>query len=317
MIPPLIRAPLASLLRIVIGAYVALFLLLLGLRLTGRIEQMFFYPDRLVYGSPADLGLPYEDVRFASRDGTPLTGWFVPAVGPPVGTIIHFHGNAQNMTSHFSFVDWLPARGFNVFVFDYRGYGRSGGRPSLQGVYEDSLAALDAVLSRADIDPDRVAALGQSLGGAMVLAALGREGTRGLRAVVADSAYESHRGIVSDTIRNTLLLAPFRGPLSRMLLPEGLDAADVVDRIAPTPLLLIHGTADRVIPAHHSRRLYERAGEPKELWLAPGLDHTEAIADPAGPWRDRLVEFLVDAFDGAGPASGRPDSSARCEAVSR
>ena len=75
----------------------------------GCASNFLYYPDRLVYQTPASHGLKYEDVLFRSRDGTLLNGWFVPAIGEPVGTVIHFHGNAQNMTAHFSYVDWLPA----------------------------------------------------------------------------------------------------------------------------------------------------------------------------------------------------------------
>jgi cephalosporin-C deacetylase-like acetyl esterase len=78
---------------------------------------LFYYPDSRVYSTPAGAGLPYQDVWFTSRDGTKLHGWFIPAAsqGPALGTVVHFHGNAQNMTAHVSFVSWLPAEGFNVF----------------------------------------------------------------------------------------------------------------------------------------------------------------------------------------------------------
>lgn len=297
MAPGILRSVLISILRITLGIYGALVLLVLFMKFSGRVERMFFHPDSRVYGTPADLGLAYEDVRFASRDGTELTGWFVSAASDAKGTVIHFHGNAQNMTAHFSFVNWLPRRGFNVFVFDYRGYGASAGRPDRRGVYEDALAAIEYVLSRPDVDRSRVAAYGQSLGGAMMLAVLGNEGTRGIRAVAADSAYESHSSIARDAIGGMRFLSPFRNPLSRFLVPPGLDAGDVVARISPTPLLIMHGTADRVIPVAHARRLYDRAAEPKTLWLVPDRDHTEAITDPFGPWRDRLVDFFQTGFE--------------------
>src|SRR5512145_1917489 len=136
----------------------------------GCVGGMFYYPDQEVYDTPDRHGLKYEDVTFPSRDGTSLSGWFIPAVGPPKGTVVHFHGNAQNMTSHFGFVSWLPSRGFNLFVFDYRGYGKSAGRPERQGIYEDSLAALDYIATRPGIDHDRLVVLGQSLGGANAIA---------------------------------------------------------------------------------------------------------------------------------------------------
>lgn len=104
---------------------------------SGCASRFLYYPDHRVYQTPQRKGLRCEEVNFVSHDGTALTGWFVPATGKAIGTVIHFHGNAQNMTAHFSFVDWLPEEGFNVFTFDYRGYGRSAGAPERQGVFDD------------------------------------------------------------------------------------------------------------------------------------------------------------------------------------
>lgn len=138
--------------NLIIYCLVILVLFLIG---CVRVNQMFYYPDRTVYATPADSGLHFEEVVFLSRDGTELSGWFIPAVGEAQGTILHLHGNAENMTSHFGFVNWLPAAGFNLFVFDYRGYGKSAGSPNRAGVYEDSCSALAYLRSRDDIDSGR------------------------------------------------------------------------------------------------------------------------------------------------------------------
>lgn len=288
-------AVLASLARIAGGLVLGLAIVVLFCSMTGCVSRMFYYPDREVHGSPADAGLAFEEVRFASRDGTALTGWFVPAKGAATGTVVHLHGNAMNMTAHFSFVDWLPARGFNVFAFDYRGYGASAGTPDRKGVYEDSLAALEHVRTRPDVDRTRIVVLGQSLGAANALAVLGREGTHGVRAVVADSAFFSYRSIVKDKIGAMPGLAALRGPLSLAVIGDDHSPGPAVGRIAPVPLLFLHGEADRVIPCSHSKRLYDAAGEPKTLWLIPRADHTEAITDRR--WQDRIAAFLLAALD--------------------
>lgn len=293
-------AVLASLARIAGGLVLGLVVVVLFCSMTGCVSRMFYYPDREVHGSPSDSGLAFEEVRFASRDGTALTGWFVPAKGAATGTVVHLHGNAMNMTAHFSFVDWLPARGFNVFAFDYRGYGASDGTPDRRGVYEDSLAAFEHVLARPDVDRTRVVVLGQSLGAANALAVLGREGTRGVRAVVADSAFFSYRSIVEDKIGAMPVLAALRGPLSLAVIGDDYSPGPTVGRIAPVPLLFLHGEADRVIPCSHSKRLFDAAKEPKTLWLVPRADHTEAITDRR--WQDRIAAFLLAALDAPPPA---------------
>ncbi len=267
--------------------------------MSGCVSHMFYYPDRVDYGTPAGEGLAFEDVFFASRDGTRLHGWWVPAAGAATGTVVHFHGNAQNLSAHWGFVDWLPARGFNVFVFDYRGYGRSDGRPGRQGVYEDSVAALACVLGRSGVDRRRVVVLGQSLGGAQALAVLGREGTQGVKAVAIDSSFYSYRSIVRDKIREMPLLGWFRWPLSWLVIGDRYSPGPVADRISPVPLLLLHGTADEVIPPHHSQWIFDRAREPKTLLWIEGAPHTDALMDEKGPWRQRLVDFFLHALSEA------------------
>lgn len=257
-----------------------------------RIGQMFYYPDYTLHDTPAGHGLTYEEVSFTSSDGTMLTGWFIPAVGAARGTVIHFHGNAENMTSHFGFVSWLPAAGFNLFVFDYRGYGMSTGHPGRTGIYEDSRAALAFLRSRRDIDPSKLLVLGQSLGGAQAIAVVGGGERKGVRAVAIDSTFFSYRSIVRDKIAAIPLLANFKNPLSRLLIGDQLSPADYVAGIAPIPLLLIHGTADEVIPFPHAEMLLDRAGQPKTLWRIDGGSHTGAFLASGSPYRQRLVEFF-------------------------
>jgi fermentation-respiration switch protein FrsA (DUF1100 family) len=261
-----------------------------------RIGQMFYYPDRTSYGTPADDGLEYEEVVFPSQDGTKLSGWFIPAIGPAQGTILHLHGNAENMTSHFSFVSWLPAAGFNLFVFDYRGYGKSDGRPDRRGLYEDSRAALAYLRSRRDLDPDRLLLFGQSLGGAQAITVVGSGERQGVRAVVVDSTFFSYRTIVADKIAAMPLLALFKVPLAQIVISNDLSPADYIAGIAPIPLLLLHGSDDEVIPFRHAELLLAQAKEPKSLWRIEGSSHTEALIAADSPYRRKLLEFFAAAL---------------------
>lgn len=275
-----------------------LVMLALSILCQGCVNSMFYYPDQIVYDTPDRHGLRYEDVTFVSRDGTRLSGWFIPSLGAARGTVIHFHGNAQNMTSHFSFVSWLPSQGFNLFVFDYRGYGRSAGSPDRRGVYEDCQAALNYISSRPGIDHGRLLVLGQSLGGANALAALGSVPRSGVRAVAIDSSFCSYRSIVRDKLGAMPLLSLLRHPLSYLLTDDRYSPEEVIARIAPTPILIVHGTADSVIPYRHGKRLFELAADPKQLWTVEGGEHTSAFADPSGHYRQRLVGFFTDALGG-------------------
>ncbi|MFH0907646.1 MAG: alpha/beta hydrolase [bacterium] len=261
----------------------------------GCANGLFYHPTRVVYQTPAARSLKYEDVTFTSPDGTRLNGWFIPAVSNAHGTVIHFHGNAQNMTAHFTFADWVPEAGFNLFVFDYRGYGKSEGRISRRGVYEDSVAAIRYVQGRADVDPDRILIFGQSLGGANAIAALGNNDFTGIRAIVIDSSFYSYRRIVRDKIALIPVLSLLRWPLSYVVVGNAYSPANDVARLPRVPIVFIHGTADTVVPYEHSVDLYEKANPPKSLWMVPGGEHTEALTR----FRDRYLQRMVDLFEQA------------------
>ena len=271
-------------------------LLLIVAGSTGCASKMLYYPTRRVYTIPAEHGIRHEEVTFKSKDGTKLSGWFVPAKGKAKGTVIHFHGNAQNMTAHFAFVSWLPAQGFNVFVFDYRGYGKSAGSPNRKGVHMDSCAALDYLRSRDDIDTERILVFGQSLGGATSLAALQGAGSKGVRAVAIDSAFYSYRVIVRDKLKEIPLISLLRWPLSYIIISNAKSPASTIRSLPATPLLLMHGTADAVIPYRHGQMLFERARAPKEMISIPRGRHTDALTRRDPTYRKSLVTFFEDSL---------------------
>ena len=150
-------------------------------------------------------------MHFKAGDGTRLHGWFLPAAGRALGTILFLHGNAENVSTHIMSVRWLPARGFNVFLLDYRGYGASAGVPTQAGVQDDVDSALRTLLARPDVDPDRVVVFGQSLGGA--IAVLSRGAFRlpqHIRALVVESAFASYRQIAREKLADFWLTWPLQ-----------------------------------------------------------------------------------------------------------
>ena len=263
-------------------------LLFLSFSLSGCVSSPFYYPDHVVYNTPANAGLKFENVVFASSDGTRLTGWFIPAAGyqnpkNAKGTIVHFHGNAKNMSAHWQFVAWLPQRGFNVFVFDYRGYGASQGSPEPKGVFEDSNAALNYVRSRKDIDSERLIILGQSLGGTNAIAVVGSGNRAGVKAIAIEATFSSYSSIANDKI-----------PGAGALVDNTYSSENYVANLAPIPLLLLHGTSDPVVPYAHSLRLLDKAHEPKTMVTVEGGGHVEALTPRFG---GNYQEALLDFFD--------------------
>ena len=232
--------------------------------LGGCAERFFFYPDQRTYTTPHRYGLAAEDVQIAGPQGETLHGWWLPARGTPLGTVLHAHGNAANISNHLPLVAWLPEAGFNVLSFDYRGYGRSTGRPSLDGVVDDMLAALAWLRERPGGDADRMVVLGQSLGGATALRAVARS-PKGVRLLVVDSAFSSYRGIASEAAQGSLPLR-WMAPLLLPSLPDSPHDPVVAAAQLAVPLLVMHGTDDDIIGPHHGVALHAAARTAKQ-WL--------------------------------------------------
>jgi uncharacterized protein len=267
----------------------ALFGLFAALLLSG-CTRAFFQPDRRVYATPASLGVSYQPVSMRAADGTELFAWFLPARGEARATVLFLHGNAENISTHFANVAWMPAEGFNVLALDYRGYGASEGEPSLAGAQLDIDAALRALLERPEVDARRIAVFGQSLGGALAIYYVAHSAYRGhICALVADSAFADYRLIAKEKLAAFPLTWPFQW-FSSIAVDDDYSPERAVAGVSPIPLVLIHGAADEIVPAHHSQRLYDRAREPKELWDVPGAGHIQAMRDPK--LRERLTEYL-------------------------
>lgn len=262
--------------------------MLLSLALTG-CNGLFYYPDRHAYSYVDRLGTPCEDVSFTSADGTRLHGWFLPARPRTErkGTVVHFHGNAQNLTSHVGLVTWLPDEGYDVLVFDYRGYGRSGGdAPDRDGLVLDGQAALDYVRARPDVDASRLLVFGQSLGGAVALATVGEGDPRAVRGVAVDSTFGAYQGMANNALSGTWVTYP----LAWLLVSSAHDPVDSLERLPPTPLLVLHGDADQVVPFEEGEELFERAAEPKRFVPVSGARHLDAVETVVG--RKALLEFF-------------------------
>jgi len=242
-------------------------------------EGMFFHPDQRPYTTPAGQGVVGVDVEFDGPQGTKLHGWWLPAQGTaPLGTVLHLHGNAANISNHLPMVSWLPAAGFSVLTFDYRGYGRSAGKPSLDGVVDDARAALAYLRQRGDVDAKRLAVIGQSLGGATAMRAVA-EDDAGIRLLVIDSAFSSYRGVALEAANDA-------GPpawLAKLLIADLPDAArDPLAAAArlKTAALVIHGDRDSVIGQHHGKALLEAVTGPKQWIGITGGAHIDAFMRP-------------------------------------
>jgi dipeptidyl aminopeptidase/acylaminoacyl peptidase len=266
--------------------------------LTGCMERLFYYPAG--GATPVPHGLAgAESVWFDSADGTRLYGWFIPAADgtdpAAAATIIHAHGNAG---------EFLPAAGFNLFIFDYRGYGQSeGSARKRRDLIADTHAALDAMLARDDVNRGRIGLFGHSLGGSIGLNVMAdRPETR---CAVITAAFTSWREMAASAVGGGR-----PGPIARVLAALFIkDSCRPIDAIAriERPILILHGDADRTVPVEHGRRL-AAACSSAELIELPGGDHNDlrdthlrAETEPIQFFRLHLVE-PTDAAEPMGEA---------------
>ena len=252
------------------------------------MERLFYYPQAGPTPPPADVA-GAESVRFTSADGTALYGWFLPAPGGAAGaaTILHVHGNAGNITSHRYFTEHLVPAGFNVFIFDFRGYGESEGRPTRrEPLIDDTAAALDALLARDDVDPERIGMYAQSLGGAIGLNVMASRPE--IRAAVIESAFSSWRTVAANAVGGDPPNA-FGRFLAAVLIPDDDrpdDAIATIDR----PILILHGTADTIVPFSHGETL-AAVGPSATLMSLEGGRHN-SLRDSHPEVDAAMIDFL-------------------------
>lgn len=264
--------------------------LMLCLLLTGGRASLIFHPSWAFVANPVHDRFPHQDICFTAEDGVSLHAWFFPASGEARGTVLVMHGNAENLSTHVNTVLWLVQEGFNLFIFDYRGFGRSGGTPSLPGVHLDAAAALEQILAMPEASGKGVVVLGQSIGGAIAVHTLATSPHRREVALLAlDSTPAGYRLIAREKLSGFFLTWPLQYPLS-WLFDDDYSPIRSIGSLAPLPLVVIHGEEDKVIPPHHGRLLYAAAGEPKEFWPSATPGHVTSFADPA--LRRRFVDTI-------------------------
>lgn len=255
---------------------------------------LFFFPQNHLLRTPAQLNLAYEDIYFDTIDRVRLHGWWLPAPTDALATVVFLHGNAENISTHIASVAWLPAARFNVFLFDYRGYGLSQGVADLDGLHRDVEAALAMVIQRDDASPNLIL-FGQSLGASLAVTSLAASDYQNaVRALVIDSGFTSFRNIAREKLANFWLTWAFQWPLS-LGFSNTYQPLEAIARISPIPVLIIHGTADQIIPVHHARQLYAAAKQPKQLWLVPDSQHIQSLK--RATIRQRFLDYLRACLD--------------------
>jgi len=279
-----------------------LFLIVL-LPLVQGCDSYFYWPEPRPPIPERGIGSGLQIHHFFSKDDTILQGWFVPAkTVDSKGLIVYCHGTDTNIGEYYEAVEFLPYRGFDLFMFDYRGYGASEGSPSREGTVLDAHAAIDYAKSLPQIASDeKVALYGYSLGAgiAIVVAAERRD----VVGVVAESGFTTYRDIARKVTGDRWLTWALQ-IFSPMFVSRGKDAIDYIDKISPRPVYVVHGDCDELVPCRMSEELYARAEEPKKLWKIRGAGHYSPPSRRHHAYERRIAgyfDYIFQIADGLEP----------------
>ena len=239
--------------------------------------SMLYFPLKDIETTPLAIGLDYQDLTLRTKDGVDISAWYVPAKNAR-GFVLFCHGNAGNISHRLDSIRIFHGLGLGVLIFDYRGYGRSKGAPDEEGTYRDAEAAWDYLVNSLHVNPEKVIFFGRSLGSA----------------VAAETALQKQEGVL--IMESGFTSVPDLGSNFYPYLPVRLlskyryASIEKVGKIK-MPKLFIHSPEDEIVPYEQGRRLFERAGEPKEfLQLAGG--HNEGFLLSGRTYIEGLDGFL-------------------------
>jgi fermentation-respiration switch protein FrsA (DUF1100 family) len=240
--------------------------------------RLIYFPSRALEGTPGHLGLRFEDVELRTSDGERIHGWFLPAPAPAAVTVLLLHGNAGNISHRFDKLTVLRDLGADVLIVDYRGYGRSSGRPTESGTYRDADTAYDYLVQTRHIEPRRLVLYGESLGAAVAVDVAARKPVGGL---VMESAFSSGVEVGQE-------MFPFLPAF--LLVRNRYESVKKIGAVR-APILILHSRNDEFFKWHHPQRLYEAARDPKRLVELRG-GHNDAFLVSRQVYAAALSAFL-------------------------
>ncbi len=247
-------------------------------------RRLIYFPTQAL-PDPATVLAVVEEVTYPTEDGLTLAAWFVPAVKEESsGTVVVFNGNAGNRGDRTLLAEAIAGRGYAVLLVDYRGYGGNPGKPSEEGLAADARAAVAYLRTRSDVDPDRLAYFGESLGAAVALGLV------------------EHHQPAALVLRSPFTSLPDIGSTHYPFLPTSLmlwDRFPNLEKIRRTdvPVIIIAGSADRIVPIGHSRRVFEASPGPKRFIVIDGADHNDLALTAGTRLIDEVVAFLDEVLD--------------------
>jgi alpha-beta hydrolase superfamily lysophospholipase len=260
----------------VFGFLVLVYLVLLVF-LYFRQKHFLYFPLKELEATPQDIGLPFKEVNLKTSDDCQIHGWFI-GDQKAKDVVLFYHGNAGNISHRLDSIDIFYRLGFNVFIFDYRGYGRSEGDPSEEGTYLDSEAAWQYLVNKEKIPPKQIILFGRSLGGAIAACQATKVKAK---CIILESTFTS----VPDFGARIYPFLPIRW-ISKFLYDTRANLKHI-----DIPVLIIHSQDDELIPFSYGKQLYKAANQPKELLILTG-SHNEGFLESERIYKKGLKTFL-------------------------
>ena len=233
--------------------------LFISLILLSSCSNLLFAP---VKSYPVIPDIPYDDVYFDVEDSIQLHGWKLHAKNNYVGTILFFHGNGDNVSTQLPNTYWLAEEGYDVYIFDYRGYGKSEGSATLDDTINDLELMIAHVVNQLS-ENEKLIVLGHSLGASMSIYSVAHSAYRDrIKCLITAEAFSDYRDVVQDVLSQNWLTWAFQWPLS-LTIDNSYRPLDAIGLVSPVPVLILHSKIDEMIDMYHADRLFEAAREPK------------------------------------------------------
>ena len=243
-----------------------------------REDDFIYYPEREWAVRPEHYGLAAQDLYVQTQDLENLHAWFIRAPSEKAA-LLFFHGNAGNISHRIGKISPLIAAGASVLLLDYRGYGKSSGHPSEEGLYRDAEAAYQELTVRQKIEPSKIFLFGESIGGAVAIDLAAQHPCAG---VILEGTFSSVKDMAA-------ILMPFL-PM-HFILKSKYDSISKIVGIK-SPLLFIHGTDDEIVPYSQGQKLFAAATSPKEFYSIPGAGHNDTYVRAGKTYFEKIIRFI-------------------------
>ncbi len=255
-------------------------------------HRLMFCPASVIENTPADFGLPYEEVwlPISNQDKVEkIHSWWIPSDSPESKVMLFLHGNASNIGGYLEIAQRLHQVGLSLLLIDYRGYGRSEGKfPRESQVYQDAQVAWDYLVKQRGINPQDIFVYGHSMGGAIAIDLAVRNPE--MAGLISEGSFTSMRDMADYKRKYGFL------PID-LLLTQRFDSISKIKSIQ-APIFLIHGINDTTVPATMSQVLFDAATVPKQLWLVPDAGHNNLTTVATSEYQQKIREFLTQVYVG-------------------